>query len=144
MTIRELFNAVDDEQRVHLVIDNNEESTMLYNSWHVSYALAETFFPLLELNWWRVLREGTQNSLRSQFPGATTQFEGGDLINFGSNRAYRHRDLVTMAAGMRDRPLKNLGFLEDMDMGFAFEWPLTPQSQSLMAMRFSFDVVFHF
>lgn len=27
MTIRELFNAVDDEQRVHLVIDNNEEST---------------------------------------------------------------------------------------------------------------------
>lgn len=29
MTIRELLNAVDDDQRIHLVIDNNDESTSI-------------------------------------------------------------------------------------------------------------------
>ncbi|MGE9293606.1 MAG: hypothetical protein ACQKBW_08335, partial [Puniceicoccales bacterium] len=66
------------------------------------------------------------------------QFEGGDLVNFGASNASVNRDLVTMGLGFRLRPM------EPLDIGFAFEFPLTPVSANLMKNRFTVDAIWRF
>ena len=43
---------------LHLPFDTDEESTTLFSSAHLSYALTDRIFPLVELNYFRVLDEG--------------------------------------------------------------------------------------
>jgi len=117
-----------------LPFNHNEESTMFYNSWHVSYAVTPHIFPLLELNHFRVIRGAHRDALVPSI----VRFEGGDVINLGSEHGLDHRDFVSMAAGLRYRVFKNL------DLGFAFEWPLTDENIGLMQNRYSFDLILHF
>ena len=109
---------------------HNDESTMLYTSWHMSYAIAEQFFPLIEVNYFRVIRNANRNAL--------TRFEGGDVINLGSSSGTSHRNFVTLALGARWRVFKKL------DFGFAWETPLTSAQNGLMLNRYTVDFVFYF
>jgi len=112
---------------------NHDESTMAFDSWHVSYNIMNRLFPLLELNHFWVVRQAERDELVARI----ARFEGGDVVNLGSNRGMENRHQVSAAAGMRIRCMKNL------DMGFAYEFPLTDKNTSLMKDRFNFDIVVH-
>jgi hypothetical protein len=109
---------------------HNDESTLLYTSWHASYNIADEFFPLVEVNYFRVIRNGHRNPI--------TRWEGGDVINLGSNDGTSHRNFVTIALGARYRVFKKL------DFGFAWETPLTTHNNGLMQNRYTIDFVFYF
>jgi hypothetical protein len=109
---------------------HNDESTLLYTSWHASYNIADEFFPLVEVNYFRVIRNGHRNPI--------TRWEGGDVINLGSNDGTSHRNFVTIAIGARYRVFKKL------DFGFAYETPLTTHNNGLMQNRYTIDFVFYF
>lgn len=113
---------------------NHDESTMLYDSWHVSYNIMNRLFPLLELNHFWVVRQAERDELVARI----ARFEGGDVVNLGSNRGMENRHQVSVAAGMRIRCMKNL------DMGFAYEVPVTDKNASLMKDRLNLDIVLHF
>ncbi len=115
-------------------VDGDAESTVMYDSWHVSYAVTPTFFPLIELNHFWVVDEGRRDELVSSI----VEFEGGDLINMGARHSERSKHFVSLALGMRSRLMKNL------DFGIAYEFPLTDDEDSLMKDRFTFDLIFHF
>jgi hypothetical protein len=113
---------------------------MMFDTWHASYAVTPWFFPLIELNHFRVLDEGDSNDLVP----SVANFEGGDLINWGAPNADRNKDIVTMAVGSRFRVLDNYGFLNNMDIGIAYELPLTEKRNNLMESRWTFDLVCYF
>jgi len=110
--------------------NHNDESTEVYTSWHASYAVTREIFPLVELNYFRVIRRGHRNDV--------ARFEGGDVINLGSENGLSHRNFATIALGCRFR------YFDKMDVGISWETPLTQQNQGLMKNRYSFDIVLHF
>jgi hypothetical protein len=115
--------------------NHNKESTLLYTSWHASYAVTPEFFPLIEVNYFRVIRNGDQSWLASQ----VARFEGApDVANLGSKNGTSHRNYVTLALGARYR------VFDRMDFGFAWETPLHKPNQGLIQNRYTIDVVFHF
>lgn len=117
-----------------LPFDGDAESTLLYDNWHVSYALTERLRPLIELNHFAVIDEAD----RRELVPSIVEFEGGDLINLGSHHGKKNKHIVTLATGFRFRCMKN------MDMGIAYEFPLTDKNENLMRDRWTFDLVFHF
>ena len=117
-----------------LPFDGDEESTIIFDNIHISYALTPKLFPLIELNHFAVMDEGRNKDLVSSI----VEFEGGDLINFGAQHGKKNKHIVTLSAGMRFRCMKNL------DVGVAYEFPLTDKNANLMRDRFTFDIVFHF
>lgn len=127
---------------VTIPIDSDEESTVFFNSWHASYEVTPWFFPLIELNHFRVISAGDgDNGLVSSI----VEFEGGDLINFGASSGMSNRDIVTMAIGSRFRVLNDtFDFMKNMDIGVAYEVPLTNKNANLMDDRWTFDMVFYF
>jgi len=125
---------------VVLPFDRDEESTVLFDTWHASYAVTPWFFPLIELNHFRVLDEGDRDNLVPSI----VKFEGGDLINLGSQRGKSNQDIVTLALGSRFRVLQNFGFMKNMDVGVAYEFPLTDRNENLMESRWTFDMVCYF
>jgi len=112
----------------------------MFDTWHVSYAVTDWFFPLVELNHFCVLDDADPNGL---VPSIVT-FEGGDLINMGAASGERNKHIVTLAFGSRFRVLKNVGFLKNMDLGVGYEFPLTDKNENLMEDRWTFDVAFYF
>ncbi|MEZ5302086.1 MAG: hypothetical protein R3F11_15800 [Verrucomicrobiales bacterium] len=122
--------------------DSDAESTMLFSSIHLSYEVTPRFFPLVELNYFRVLDEGDGGSrFGSQAGGlvpAIAQFEAGDLVNFGAANADKNPDFLSLGVGFRFRATDNV------DLGFAFELPLTDDEDSIMENRFTLDLVYRF
>ena len=121
--------------------DNGAESTSLHYSVHFSYAVTEKFSPLVELNYFRVLDEGNggrrfNDQVNGLVPAVAT-FEGGDLINFGASNV-SNKDLVTLGLGFRYRLTDNL------DLGAAYEFPLTDEEENLMRNRITIDAVIRF
>ena len=112
----------------------------MFDTWHASYAVTPWFFPLIELNHFRVLDEGDSND----FVPGIVEFGGGDLINWGAPNSDSNKDIVTMAVGSRFRVLNNYRFINNMDIGVAYEVPLTHENDNLMDDRWTFDVVFYF
>jgi len=125
-----------------LPFDNDTESTFLFASARIDYEVFENFFPMLELNWFHVLDQGDGgrrfNNQVDGFVPAVTRFEGGDIFNLGAANATDNRNFVSLGAGFRYRLLENL------DLGFAYEMPLTNESDSLMKDRFTVDMVWRF
>ena len=117
-----------------------QESTEIYQSYHVSYALTPQLFPLIELNHFCVARQAN----RDELVASVAKFEGGDVINLGSKHALDHRNFVSMAAGLRYRVFEKAGFFENLDLGFAYEFPLTNPNDGLMDNRYTVDMVLHF
>jgi len=117
-----------------LPLDRDEESTIAFSNLHISYALTPKIFPLIELNHFAVVDEGSRKDLVPSI----IEFEGGDLINFGAQHGKKNKHIVTLAAGIRFRCMENL------DVGVAYEFPLTDKHENLMSDRLTFDIVFHF
>jgi len=120
---------------------SDERSSMMYNSWHVSYEVVSNFFPLVELNHIRVLDEGDGGKrFNAQAEGGVpsiAKFEGGDLINLGASNADENEDFVSLAIGARYR------LTTDVELGAAYELPLTDDEASLMDYRVTVDLVWH-
>ena len=121
---------------------SDEQSTMSFVSAHVSYEVCSWFIPLVELNWFHVLDagDGTGN-----FPAhvggavpAVVEFEGGDFFNIGAVNSGTNRDFVTAAVGFRSR------ITDAVNVGFAYEIPLTDEEDSVMDDRFTLDLIWNF
>jgi hypothetical protein len=123
--------------------DSSEENTMLYDSWNVSYAVTDWFRPLVELNHFHVLSSGDRNlNSYAQKGGADdlvaaiTTFNGCDIVNLGGEHNSDNADLVTLAFGSRFRVNKWI------DVGVAYEIPLTSDKETLLKNRALVDVMF--
>lgn len=109
---------------------NNERSDYLYAGLHLDYNIANAnkFYPLIELNWTYYTSGGN-----SPF---TSGFEGGDLINFGSQNVSGHNNL-TLAFGGRYK------FSEAVQLGTTFEFPLLG-TKDLLDFRWTIDMIFRY
>lgn len=127
---------------VHLPFDNDAESTTSFVSAHASYNLCRFFQPLVEVNWYRVLSEGDGGSRYSDQAGgalpSVIAFEGGDLLNWGASNGKDNSDIVTLAAGFRS------SITDNVDLGVAYEIPLTDNEENLMENRITIDAVISF
>ncbi len=121
---------------------NDEDSSMLYDAWHVSYAIEHKIFPLIELNHFHVTSAGDGGTrFNSQVGGAVpsvAKFEGGDLVNLGASNSGDHPDLVTLAFGAR------IQITESIYGGLAYEIPLTQDKDGLIKDRITLDMVINF
>ncbi|MGL5016988.1 MAG: hypothetical protein ACRDBP_02560 [Luteolibacter sp.] len=121
---------------------SDEQSTSGWMSAHVSYETCRWFIPMVELNWFHVLDAGNgTGNFPSQVGGlvpAVVEFEGGDLFNLGADNANENRDFVSAAFGFRSR------ITDSIDVGAAYEIPLTHEEDSLMESRVTIDLVWKF
>lgn len=120
-----------------LPFDTEEESTMLYDAWHLSYAVTDWFRPLVELNHFHVLSAGSRDNNdvddQASTVAAITTFNPGDIVNLGGENNDENRDLVTMALGARFRITKWF------DIGAAYEFPLTDNKETFLDDRIYID-----
>jgi len=124
-----------------LPFDSDEENTLLYDSWNLSYAVTDWFRPLIELNHFHVLNSGDRsladfNGAEDDLVAAISTFNGCDIINLGGEHNDDNEDLVTMAFGSRFRINKWI------DVGAIYEIPLTDDNTSMLEDRFMVDAVF--
>jgi hypothetical protein len=121
---------------------SNQQSTEAWLSAHASYEICPWFIPLVELNWFHVLDAGNgTGNFPSQVGGdvpAVVEFEGGDVFNLGADHAGANRDFVSAAVGFRSR------INACIDVGAAYEFPLTDEEDSLMSERITIDLVWKF
>jgi len=125
---------------VHLPFDDEGESTTSFASAHVGYNITEKLYALAEVNWHHVLKNGDGDTqFNNQAGGAVPSivgFEGGDLVNFGASNPAS--DIVTAAVGLRYK------LCDNVDLGIAYEMPLTDEEENLMESRLTVDMVFTF
>jgi hypothetical protein len=95
-------------------------------SWHLrgDYYANELFSPVVEINGYHVLNEGTQ----------TLPFSGLDVVNLGGGQS---EDVVTIGFGGELRPADNLA------VRAAYETPLT-KNDDLYGYRWTFSLVWSF
>ncbi len=115
---------------------NDQQTISGWMSGHISYEVRPWFIPLVEINWFHVISagDGTESGVVPQI----VKFEGGDYFNLGAKNAEDNRDLVTAAIGFRSRLCKSV------DMGLAYEIPLTDEENSLMKERVTLDLIWKF
>ena len=121
---------------------SDEQSSSTFVSAHASYEFSRWFIPLVELNWHHVIDPGDGTpAFNAQAGGlvpAVATFEGSDLLNFGAANSSENRDLVTAAIGFRSR------LSDNVDLGAAYEIPLTPEDEGIIESRFTLDLVWKF
>jgi hypothetical protein len=126
---------------VHLAFDGQMATTSFVSA-HASYEVNRWFIPLVELNWHHVLETGNgRPNFFDQAGGGVpvvAAFEGADLLNFGASNASQNRDFVTAAVGFRSR------LSEAVDVGLAYELPLTNKEDGIMEDRITADLVWTF
>ena len=115
---------------------SNEQSTSSFLSTHVSYEVTPWFIPLVELNWFHVWDAGDGGRLTGV--SGIVEFEGNDFFNLGAANAHQNRDLVTAAFGFRS------SITDSIDIGAAYEIPLTNEEDSLFDERFTVDLIWKF
>lgn len=127
-------------------VDSDEENTLLYDSWHVSYAVNKWFHPLIELNHFHVLNAGDRDvpkvglgaigtSKEGDLVAGIAKFNGCDIINLGGKYSDDNSSFVTMAIGSRFR------ITDWLDVGAAYEFPLTSAKNGMLDDRFTLDAV---
>ncbi|MCK9294276.1 MAG: hypothetical protein M0P70_04275 [Desulfobulbaceae bacterium] len=128
-----------------LPLDSDEENTMLYDSWDVSYAVTDWFRPLVELNHFHVLSSGDRDLAdfaasgdQEDLVAAIATFNPCDIINLGGENNGDNKDLVTMAIGARFR------ITSWFDVGAAYEFPLTDNEETLLDDRVLVDAMLTF
>lgn len=121
---------------------SDEQSTSSWVSAHASYEVTPWFIPLVEINWFHVLDAGNgSGNFGGQLGGAVpdvVNFEGGDFFNLGASNSETNRDFVSAAIGFRSR------LTDSIDLGLAYEIPLTDDEESLMKERVTLDLVWKF
>jgi hypothetical protein len=125
-----------------LPFNEDEESTVGYLSLGGAYRFTDRLSGHLELNWFRVLEEGDgeadfDGQLAALVPNIS-EFEGGDLVNFGAVNGERHPNFVSLAIGARYQLTERLG------IGVAAEMPLTSEERGLMDERITANLTFKF
>lgn len=103
-------------------IDGNHDNSMIHYSLHADYELAPGFFPILELNGFTNVSNGTRT---------VGDFAGLDLINFGTTDA---GTVVTLAGGARYR------LNEHVQFGIGYEAPITDR-EDIINWKIAFDLV---
>jgi hypothetical protein len=126
---------------VHLELDDQLADTS-FVSVHASHEVHPLFIPLVEVNWHHVLSTGDGNPNFPKQAGGVVPvvgtFEGSDLLNFGASNASENRDFVTAAVGFRSK------ITDSVDLGLAYEIPLTNKHDSIMEDRVTVDLVWKF
>lgn len=126
---------------LHLPLDGQMATTSFVSA-HASYETCRWFIPLVEVNWHHVLDAGNgRPNFFSQAGGGVpvvATFEGFDLLNFGASNASQNRDFLTAALGFRSR------LTDDLDVGLAYETPLTNEEDGVMDDRITFDLLWRF
>lgn len=121
---------------------SDEQSSSTFVSAHASYEVNRWFIPLVELNWHHVIDPGAgKQAFNAQAGGlvpSVATFEGSDLLNFGAANSGENRDLVTAAFGFRSR------ITNDIDLGLAYEIPLTLEKEGIFDDRLTIDLVWKF
>ena len=107
-----------------IAMDMGADMSFLHYAFHVDYDVMERVFPLLELNGYTPINDGSRSAV-----GAN----GMDLVNMGSSNA---STVVTFAPGVRVR------IIDNVDVGLAYELPLT-DDKDLMDWRITTDFVVH-
>jgi len=124
-------------------VDDSDTSSW-FTSAHAGYHVTPWFYPLIEVNWFHVIDPGSgEPRFGAQAGGLTpaiAQFEAGDLVNWGAANSGTYENLVTLAIGFR----ANCPQLENVDFGFAWEFPLTDEEATILENRFTFDVEISF
>jgi len=112
---------------------DNQRTDYFYSNFHLDLDIANLhmFYPLIELNWVQYTRNGGARDLN---------FEGKDMINFGSRHVAGHGDL-SLALGIRVKPLPSCEWLQ---FGAAAEWSLVNPHTNLSDFRLTFDVIFRY
>lgn len=118
---------------------DDDFSTQAFASAHLSYRVSDWFIPLVELNYFTVLNEGNGvsrfgNQVGGAVPGAAPS-EGADLINWGASNS---TDYLTAAVGFRSE------ILENVSLGFAYEFALSDSGDNITEDRFTLDAVIQF
>ena len=116
---------------------SDEESSLLYDAWHVSYAATDAIFPLVELNHFYTFDAGDGGArfdkhVEGGVP-SVARFEGGDLVNLGASNSDDDHQL-TLGLGCRYK------VNEDIAIGAAYEFPLTDDEEGLIDYRVTADV----
>lgn len=115
---------------------SHDQSTSSFVSAHASYEVCKWFIPLVELNWFHVWDAGDNDTLTAV--SGLVDFEGNDFFNLGAANAHENRDLVTAAIGFRSR------ITDSIDVGAAYELPLTNDEESLWDERVTVDLIWKF
>jgi Putative MetA-pathway of phenol degradation len=110
-------------------ISDNGRTDYFYSSYHLDYDLGglHKFYPLVELNWFHYYKNGGTIPL---------DFEGRDLINFGSSQI-SGKDSLTLALGMRYK------FNEVAQVGVGLEFPLI-RTTDLLDFRLTVDFILRY
>jgi hypothetical protein len=111
------------------VATDSERTDFLYTSLHLDYDVANLrkVYPFLELNYFHYTKAG--NALAADF-------EGRDLINFGST-GVEGQDTISMAVGLRYK------ISEAIQFGGAYEFPVSG-NRDLLDYRVTLDLIFRY
>ncbi len=111
------------------VASDRERTDFLYTSLHLDYDVANLrkFYPFLEFNYFNYTDAGS---------AVPFDFEGRDLINFGSSDV-EGNDSISMAVGMRFK------MSELWQFGAAYEFPVSG-NRDLLDYRLTFDMIFRY
>ena len=110
-----------------LSTDTSARSQMWYWSNHLDYEVFDTWYGLLELNWFHWMQSGDR---------LPVTFEGGDLFNLGST-GVAGNDIVTLGVGGKKR------FGEMHELGFGYEVPLTAR-KDVLESRIYVDLILRY
>lgn len=109
----------------NIAVDNDFDSSFLHYSVHADYEVLPGLFPLVELNGFTTVDHGDRNALN---------FEGIDLVNFGSRRS---GTVFNLGVGARYQ------FNEHIQFGAGYEMPVSGR-EDLMDWRLNFDLVLRY
>lgn len=110
----------------NLALDGNHDSSFIHYSLHFDYELPYEIFPLIEINGFTTTDSG------NRLPGVN--FEGIDLVNFGSTKS---GTVATLNSGFRYR------FNDHIQIGSGYEFPISSR-QDIMQWRVTTDIVISF
>ena len=127
-----------------LPVDGDAQSTPLFYNLHVAYPVTSRLTPFVEMNGLHYLKEGDGSSTIKLKAGSlpitavqaivgTGAFEGGDLLNLGSDDV-KGNDLITAAVGVRYAINRNVSF------GFSYERPVT-RRKDILQQRFTVSLL---
>jgi hypothetical protein len=108
---------------------DNQRSDHFYTSLHLDFDVGNLhrIYPLIEMNWFHYTKNGDSRPFN---------FEGKDLINFGSEFVSGHNDL-SLAAGARFK------INQYWQIGVAGDFPVSG-NKDLMNYRILFDMIFRY
>ena len=116
---------------LNLAIDPEANSSMIHLSAHADYEIIPDLFPLVEVNMFSIVDDGSRNPFN---------FEGLDIVNFGSGFSSGSTGpgtVATLAMGTRYKIMDHLIF------GAAYELPISDR-KDLFGWRMTTDLVIYY